>query len=217
MKKEIEIVMPEGRHDVSLKTYLSLQKDLESYIDDEQAQIALMLYHLCGIDANMLQTLSQASFNRLKLELNTFMQPTEIPLKRIIDIDGIEYGFEPNLSQIAYGAYADISKYDTVQIDDNWAKIMSILYRPVIDKGNADTYTIKPYDGKIDGSKFLNVPMDIHFSTLFFFVRLSDHLLNYTLNSTIPMEMSPHFKSILVESGKLIQPLWSLQMATYER
>lgn len=207
MKKEIEIIMPEGWHDISLKKYLALQTDLKNYEDDEEAQIALMLYHLCGIDANMLTSLSQASFNRLKVELNTFMEPTEIPLKRIIQIDGVDYGFEPNLSQIAYGAYADISKYDTVQIDDNWAKIMSILYRPVVSKGNADTYTIKPYDGKIDETKWLSVPMDVHFSTLFFFVHLSKDLLNSILNSTIATEMSPHFKSILEESGKLIQQL----------
>jgi hypothetical protein len=205
MKKEIEIIMPEGWHDITLKQYLALQTDLKNYEDDEEAQIALMLYHLCGIDAKMLQSLSQASFNRLKIELNTFMQPTEIPLKRIIEIDGIEYGFEPNLSKIAYGAYADISKYDTIQIDNNWAKIMSILYRPIVNKGGAETYTIKPYDGVIDEKKFLSVPMDIQFSTLFFFVRLSKDLLNSILNSTIATEMSPHFKSILEESGKLIQ------------
>jgi hypothetical protein len=207
MKTEIQITMPEGWHDIDLKTYLALQTDLKNYSDDEEAQIALMLYHLCGIDAVMLKAISQDSFNKLKSELNQFMQPTELPLKRIIEIGGTEYGFEPNLSQISYGAYADISKYDTVQIDDNWAKIMSILYRPIASKGSGDTYTIKPYDGVIDETKFLSVQMDIHFSTLFFFVHLSTDLLNYTLNSTIMTEMYPLFKSILGENGKLIQPL----------
>ena len=209
MKKEIQITMPEGWQDVKLKTYLDLSRDLVNYEDDEEAQVALMLYHLCGIDGNLLKQLSQQSFNQLKHELNTFMQPAELPLQRIITINGIQYGFEPNLSRISYGAYADISKYDTVQIDDNWAKIMSILYRPVVSR-NGETYSIEAYEGVIDESKFLNTTMDIHFGALFFFVRLSRDLLNYTLNSTIVMEKYPHFNSILARSGKHMLPLWNL-------
>lgn len=210
--KELKITMPEGWQDVTLKTYLDLSRDLLNYNDDEEAQIALMLYHLCGIDGNLLQQLSQQSFNQLKHELNTFMQPNELPLQRIITIDGKPYGFEPNLSKISYGAYADISKYDTIQIDDNWVKVMSILYRPIVSRGNNDTYTIQPYEGIIDETLFLNTTMDIHFGALFFFVRLSRDLLNYTLNSTIPMEKFPHFNSILAKSGKPILPLWNLPM-----
>lgn len=212
MKKELEILMPEGWQDVTLKKYLDLSKDLINYEDDEEAQVALMLYHLCGIDANILTQLSTQSFNQLKHELNVFMQPSELPLQRIINIDGIEYGFEPNLSKISYGAYADISKYDTIQIDDNWAKVVSILYRPIISKGNNDTYSIQPYTGEINESLFLTLPMDIHFGALFFFVHLSKDLLNYTLNSTIPMEKLIPYKSILEESGKRILPLWNLPM-----
>ena len=131
------------------------------------------------------------------------MGKTDFPLQRLIHIDGIEYGFEPNLSNIAYGAYADITQYGTLAIDDNWAKVMSILYRPVTNKVR-DTYEIQKYNGEINGDKFLDVSMDIHFGTLFFFVNLSTELLRSILNYTKVEEFPHNIKSILERSGQLI-------------
>jgi hypothetical protein len=214
MKHSIEITMPESWADITLRQYLDLSKELENYKDDEEAQTAILLYKLCGIEPGLLNNISRESYNVLKNDLAKFMNITEMPLQRKILVNGIEYGFEPNLSKIAYGAYADISKYDTIQIDDNWAKIMSILYRP-IDKTNTSYYSVKSYDGKIDDELFLNVPMDIHFGCLFFFVNLSTDLLVSTLNSlkeTGEEETPVTFNTILAKSGELTQLLLNLQM-----
>ena len=205
MKTNITITMPESWADIKLKDFLELQKELENYKDDEEASTALMLYHLCGIQPTMLTSISKQSYNELKAGLASFLNKNELPLQRFITIDGVEYGFEPNLSKISYGAYADISKYDTVAIDDNWAKIMSILYRPLTNK-KGELYNIEEYNGKIDSDKFMDTTMDIHFGALFFFVHLSTDLLNSTLNSTILMEKFPNLHSILVKSGNLMQP-----------
>ena len=127
-------------------------------------------------------------------------------------IDGVEYGFEPNLSQISYGAYADISKYDTITIDDNWAKIMSILYRPTT-KHSKDLYNIETYEGKIDGSKWLEVGMDIHFGALFFFVNLSTDLQIYTLNSLMQTEeITQDYNTTSLKNGSLTQLLLNSRM-----
>jgi hypothetical protein len=117
---------------------------------------------------------------------------------------------------MAYGAYLDIAKYDTFTIDENWAKIMSILYRPVIGKTGA-LYEIKTYDGYIDEDKFLEVPMDVHFGSLFFFVRLLTDLPNSIQKSLMDTEEIPHnIKSILEKSGKIIPPLSNWRMETLE-
>ena len=42
------------------------------------------------------------------------LQKTDYPLQRNITIEGVEYGFEPNLSKMPYGAYLDISNFDTI-------------------------------------------------------------------------------------------------------
>jgi hypothetical protein len=133
------------------------------------------------------------------------MGTTELPLQRIIEVDGKKYGFEPNLSKMTYGAYLDITKYDTFTIDDNWAKIMAILYRPITTKVG-ELYSIKAYTGMESEEPFLKLGMDIHFGALFFFVHLSKVLPSSILKSLTDSEKLPHnIKSILAASGKVME------------
>ena len=153
----------------------------------------------------------------LKAELLSFMNNTDLPLQRFVTIGGIEYGFEPNLSEMAYGAYSDITAFKNLTIDDNWSKIMSILYRPVTNKRKSGLYSIKTYDGKMEWEKFLDVPMDVHFGALFFFVHLSMDLLNSTLNSMSQMELPANLKQILEKSGTLIPQSYLSPMETLRK
>jgi hypothetical protein len=207
--KEIELKVPTSYADITLEKWLILQTELENYKDDPDAMSAITLYHLCGLDPIYLKGLSVNDYTSIKVELESFLADTEFPLQRIIKIDGIEYGFEPNLSQMAYGAYADITQYKELTIDKNWAKIMSILYRPITHK-KGDMYTIKTYDGELKEDMFLQVGMDVHLGTLFFFVNLLMDLLKGILNSTMEMELPHNIKSILERSGQLIPHLLTL-------
>ena len=208
MKQSITIDVPTSWKDITLKKYLELQSELNNYEDNEEAQTALLLYHLCGINAAQLKTISNKSYNELKDTMLSFMSNNQLPLQKIILIDGVEYGFEPNLSRMSYGAYCDITKFTELAIDKNWAKIMRILYRPV-EKKFLNTYAIKPYNGEIDDTLFLPLTMDIHFGAFFFFVHLSRDLVSSTLNYLTKTEEDiPHsIKQILVRSGELMQPL----------
>lgn len=211
MKKEIKIVVPTDWSAITLETYLNLDRDLKVYGEFEEGYTACLMHHLCGLDANYLHQLDTETFVKIKDDLVSFMGKTSLPLQKIIKIDGVDYGFEPNLSKIAYGAYLDITQYDTFQIDDNWAKIMSILYRPVTKK-QGEIYSLKDYDGEINGEKFLKVGMDVHWGALFFFVRLLTGLPSVILKSLMDTENLPHnIKSILDASGKITPQLSNWQ------
>ena len=216
MKKEIEISIPQGYDDVTLKKYLTLQKELRNYEGEVDAQAAVLVTYLCGIDTDILAGLGKKDYNLISSELGKWIGKTEFDLQRLIWIDGVEYGFEPNLSNIAYGAYADLTQYGTLTIDENWAKIMSILYRPVTNKVR-DTYEIQKYNGEINSDKFLEVTMNIHLGALFFFVHLSTDLLKNILNYTKVEEFPHNIKSILERSGALMQLSLNLPTETLER
>jgi hypothetical protein len=216
MKKQLTLDIPTSWKDISLKQYLALQADLEAYSDDAEAQTALTLHHLCGLDVEYIRRLSAESYATIKSKLNQFTSPEGIELTQFITIDGVEYGFEPNLSKMSYGAYADITQYDTIQIDKNWGKIMSILYRPV-EKKQYGKYLIKPYDGEIDETKWLDVNMEVHWGSLFFFVHLQMDLLKGILNSLKETELPPNIKPILARSGELMQQSLSWPMANLKK
>jgi len=214
MIKEIEIIVPTSYSDISLKKWLDLQKEMKNYEGDTEAVTALILYHLCGLQLEYIKGLSMDGYSQIKNELASFMQNVELPLQRFITIDGVEYGFEPNLSKMAYGAYADISKFNTIAIDDNWAKIMNILYRPVTKK-HGEMYSIKPYTGDEYWEKFLSVPMDVHFGALFFLSNLQISLLNSILKSSMEEEALRNIRSTLVRSGETIRQLLNWQKEMY--
>jgi hypothetical protein len=210
MQKEITLTIPTDWSSVSLKKYLTLQKDMSNYADDEEAQTALMLSHLCGLNAEYINSLSIEDYNTVRTALEGFINDTEYPLQKIIKIGDKEYGFEPNLSAMSYGAYVDISKFGQLTIDDNWSKIMSILYRPITDK-KGDMYSIEAYKGEIDDKLFLQVTMDVQFGALFFFVNLLMDLLSGTLKSLKVEGLPPNIKSILEKSGEITKRLLNLQ------
>jgi hypothetical protein len=207
MKQEIKIEVPTKWSAVTLKQYLSLRKDLETYAGEEDAITACLFHHLCNFPLEYIQQLNIDTYIAIKGDLINFFNNIDLPLQKFITIDGVEYGFEPDLSRMAYGAYVDISKYETFEINEKWAEIMSILYRPVI-KTTGKLYDIKAYDGTIDGDKFMDVSMDIHFGTLFFLKTLLKDLLKDTQKSLTGLTGLPqNIKSVLEKNGNLTQAL----------
>jgi hypothetical protein len=211
MKKTIEVKALTEWKDITLKKYLDMMSDIESYKDDDNAVNAMMLHHLAGIPFESINKISKESYDELSTKLSKFLKPEEMELQRFVTIDGIEYGFEPNLSKMTYGAYADVSQYDTLSIDKNWSKIMAILYRPVVQKYKSGQYSIQSYKGEVEHERWLDITMDVHFGCLFFFINLLTDLLKDTLNSTMEMELPPNIKQILVKSGSHIKQFMNLQ------
>ena len=198
----IELTVPTQWSAVTLEKYLALQRDIKVYGEEQEGYIACLMHHLCGLSVEYLHQIDTETFVAIKNDLVGFMGKTDLPLQRVIEVDGKRYGFEPNLSKMSYGAYLDITKYDTFTIDENWAKIMAILYRPISNK-IGESYNIKAYTGNEDYEPFLKLGMDIHFGTLFFFVHLLKVLPNSILSSSKDLGMlPPSIRSILAESGK---------------
>jgi hypothetical protein len=203
MRKEIDIVVPKDWSAVTFRQYLDMKKDLETYKDEEDATVAVLFHHLCKFPVEYIQDLDVKTFTLIKQDLLGFLGSVELPLKKFIQINGVEYGFEPNLSQMSYGAYVDISKYETIEANETWAEILSILYRPVVKK-QGKLYEIQKYSANLDKEKFLNIPMDIVWGSIFFFVTLQRDLLKSIQNSLMQStEIPPNIKSTLERSGNL--------------
>ena len=206
---EIKINVPQNWSGITLREYLQFQNDVKVYGDEDSGYMACILHHFCKVPSDLISKLPTDIYFNIKTDLIEFIGKTDLPLQRIIKIGDVEYGFEPNLSKIAYGAYLDIVKHDTFQIDDNWGKVMSILYRPIT-KRVGDLYEIEKYNGNIDGDKFLSLGMDIHFGALFFFVHLLEELPSFILKSLKDTPgIPPNIKSTLEKSGEAIAQLYS--------
>lgn len=107
---------------------------------------------------------------------------------------------------MAYGAYVDLSKYESLSMNEKWAEAMSILYRPITKKvGNF--YDIRPYEGMILEDVFLDVTMDVHFGAMGFFFSILKDVQKGILNYLSQTKEVPHnILSILEENGNLTHP-----------
>jgi hypothetical protein len=99
-------------------------------------------------------------------------------LRKVFEIDGVEYGMHPNLSEITLGEYADIETFIKEGLEKNMPEIMSVLFRPVTER-NGEAYTIAAYDGNITirAEQFKKMSAEQVQAALFFFSNLGKGLL----------------------------------------
>jgi hypothetical protein len=86
---------------------------------------------------------------------------------KVIELDGVEYGFVPDWEEFTTGEWIDMEGY-TKNFWPNAHKAMSLLYRPIKQRVG-DSYTIEPYTAKEDARPFLDLPAPVVAGALLFF------------------------------------------------
>ena len=131
--------------DVTLSTWLQLI-DFETGTKTEEATETIAA--LSDIPKKLIKELSLSDVAVIMSKVGELQQEQDTKLKRIIEINGVEYGFHPDLDSISLGEYADIEQFIKNGIDSSLPELMAVLYRPIKLKKN-DIYIIEPYDGDI--------------------------------------------------------------------
>ena len=131
--------------DVTLETWLQLI-DFETGTKTEEATETIAA--LSNIPKKLIKELALSDVAVIMSKIGELQAKQDTKLKRIIEINGVEYGFHPDLNKITLGEYADIEQFIKNGIDKNLPELMAVLYRPVKLKKN-EIYIIDPYDGDI--------------------------------------------------------------------
>lgn len=126
---------------------------------------------LSDIPAKLIKELKISDVSVILSKIADLQSKANSRFKRIIKVDGIEYGFHPDLSEISLGEYADLETYIQNGIEKNLPNIMAVLYRPIVEKKNK-LYTITSYDGsgvRVRAEKFKKMKAnDVNSSLVFF-------------------------------------------------
>ena len=131
--------------DVTLSTWLQLI-DFETGTKTEEATETIAA--LSDIPKKLIKELSLSDVAVIMSKVGELQAKQDTKLKRIIEINGVEYGFMPDLDSISLGQYADIETFIKNGIDKNLPELMAVLYSPIKLKKN-DIYIIEPYNGDI--------------------------------------------------------------------
>jgi len=132
--------------DVTLSTWLKLI-DFETGTKTEEATETIAA--LSDIPKKLIKELSLSDVAVIMSKVGELQQEQDTKLKRIIEINGVEYGFHPDLDSISLGEYADIEQFIKNGIDKQLPELMAVLYRPIKIKKSDTLYIIDSYDGDI--------------------------------------------------------------------
>ena len=163
---KVEINVPDSLREIRLEQYQKFVKLYDGEVTEEFMALK-MLEIFCGIKLSdaynlrykdvdaVVQIISETLNNKPQLVKTFFM-------------DGVEYGFIPNLDDMSFGEYIDLDTY----IGDwqNIHRAMAVLYRPIKSK-YGERYNIVPYE-VIDAEIMRKMPMDAVISSVLFFYRL---------------------------------------------
>ena len=131
--------------EVTLEKWLQLI-DFETGTKTEEATETIAA--LSDIPRRLVKELALSDVANIMSKVAELQQKQDTKLKRIIEINDIEYGFHPDLDSISLGEYADIEQFIKNGIESNLPSLMAVLYRPIKEKKN-DIYIIDAYDGDI--------------------------------------------------------------------
>jgi hypothetical protein len=125
--------------DQTLGTYVDFMAAGEDTVSQIQAITGLKRDDIRKIDVTQIEKIVTAYANGLKNDEKIF--------KQFIDIDGVKFGFHPNLKSMTFGEWLDLSELSK-NFPHQLPELMCILYRPVTAEINQQ-YKIEDYDSDV--------------------------------------------------------------------
>jgi len=196
---KVDINVPESLNEITLQQF---QKYIKLITDNEPSEFVNQktIEIFCNIKISDVAKISFQSYNEILEHLNNLFNVNH-KLIPIFQINGLEFGFEPNLENIKTGAYIDAETY--LQNPDTLHKAMAVLYRPIKSK-RKNLYTTEDYEGAdvfADVMKY--APLDVVLGMQVFFYNLLNELQSVSIRyiQEKMMELSEVEKKHLEENG----------------
>ena len=158
----IKIKIPTSLKDITLRQYKEYLK-IEDYVKDELFLNAKMIEIFCDVPIDKVMLLKFNDSSEISNVISKIFDEKPSLVTRF-ELNGIDYGFQPQLDELTLGEYIDLDTY--IGDWENMEKAMNVLYRPVIvklkDKYNIDEYVLG------NDEILLDMPMSAVLSSIFF-------------------------------------------------
>ena len=175
---KIEINVPTSLSEITLRQYQKFLKIAEENPEGNFLD-AKMIEIFCGIPLSDSYKLKMVSVTAIIDILNSMLEVKPNHVERFT-LNGIEYGFIPDLDEMSLGEYIDLdnnaTKWESMHI------AMNVLYRPIV-TSKVGKYNIEEYTTS-NPEKMLDMPLDAALGSLFFFYNLGLELSKHTILSS---------------------------------
>lgn len=169
---KMKLTIP-NQEDITVEQYQLIEK---CYIDngDNDFSDKFLIKTIFGLSFEQIDSVKQSKLTELITSLRTVINE-DTKLCTTFILDGVNYGFIPNLDEITVGEYADLEKY--LGSSEDYNKALAVLFRPVV-KSFGKKYTISEYKGTGETAEIMKrAPFKVLKGALVFFCDLERELL----------------------------------------
>jgi hypothetical protein len=187
---KLAITIPTDLSEIKLSQYQKFLK-IADQNDESEFIHHKMIEIFCNVELKYVNQFKRKQIVQIVTTINSLFDKIP-PFKNRFTLDGIEYGFIPNLDDISQGEYMDLDNYIVDVADIH--RSMAVMFRPIKSKLK-DKYTIEPYEGSdVYAEKMLDAPLDVVLASRVFFYHLGNELLKSTLTY---LEENPQMQRLM--------------------
>lgn len=169
----MKINIPESLNEITIKQFFDFKKCCDINQDDQYLRLA-MVSIFCDISVEDIKKISSKDFIEISNQLTNVLKEQPVHVEKFI-INGVEFGFIPNLENITAGEYIEL---DTLFKDeDTYLEQMAVMYRPIVEK-HKNLYKIEPFESTEKHKDIMiAAPISAYLGSKVFFCNLLSELL----------------------------------------
>ena len=173
----MKIVIPNSLNEITLGQYQEFYKLND--VEDVKVVERRMIEIFCQVPMKYVNQMKAIDVKEI-IQILTSMLENKPSLVNLFKMDGVEYGFIPDLDDMTFGEYVDLDTF--IGDTNNLHRAMNVLYRPIKIK-RSGRYQIEEYDSD-KYERMLSMHMDAVISSILFFYHLGIDLSQIMMDSS---------------------------------
>ncbi len=164
----MELIIPENINEIKVKHFTKLR------ILGEDATEADIVSIFCEVPVNIVNNMALEDVRSVSKDILDVLE-VNTQFNKKFTLNGVKYGFIPNLEKITTGEYIDLQNY--LSNPEDLHRAAAVMFRPIT-KEYGKYYDIAPYTGS-GADEMKDAPLGVINGALVFFYDLVNDLLKH--------------------------------------
>ena len=169
----MKISVPTHINDITLEQYQKFAL-INTEEQDKEFFMFKTIEIFCGVDIALVSKMRLSDAESISNEVLEVLQQN-VPFTNKFELDGVKYGFIPDLQAITLGEFIDLE--EGLSKDKDFHKAASVMFRPIV-KEFGELYTIEGYEASTEMHHVMKqAPVGIISAAIVFFYNIAKELL----------------------------------------
>ena len=169
----MKISVPTHINDITLEQYQRFAL-INTEEQDKEFFMFKTIEIFCGVDIALVSKMRLKDAESISNEVLEVLQQN-VPFTNKFELEGVKYGFIPDLQAISLGEFIDLE--EGLSKDKDFHKAASVMFRPIV-KEFGELYTIDGYEANTEMHHIMKqAPVGVISAAIVFFYSIAKELL----------------------------------------